>query len=167
MKYKVGDKVKIREDLEIDRRYNKCLFIEDMEKYKGKIATITRVTTTRHDNFGKISDYDIDIDDGDWCWTDDMFEEVGDIEKEADNDFTVENVLNHTDIESGGMIIEVFYPTASFKATIGYNRIVRNSELYKRFIMAYGDMIVDEINILCDEHGDKHMRLVVDYKDEE
>lgn len=40
MKYKVGDKVKIREDLEVDRRYNKCLFIEDMEKYKGKIATI-------------------------------------------------------------------------------------------------------------------------------
>lgn len=165
MKYKVGDKVKIREDLEIDRRYNKCLFIEDMEKYKGKIATITRVTTTRHDNFGKISDYDIDIDDGDWCWTDDMFEEVGDIEKEADNDFTVEKVLNHTDIETGGLIITIYYPNAYFEATIGHNKINRNSELYKRFIKAYGDMIVDKVSFDIRNDNMVVMLIKVDYAD--
>lgn len=160
MKYKVGDKVKIREDLIECQQYGKMSFIgSGMVACKGRTAMIDEILDDGR--------YHINIDPEGFIWTDEMFEEVGDIEKEADNDFTVENVLNHTDVESGGMIIEVFYPTASFKATIGHNRIVRNSELYKRFIKAYGNMIVDEINILCDEHGNKHMRLVVDYKDEE
>lgn len=229
--YKVGDKVKIREDLEIDRRYNKCLFIEDMEKYKGKIATITRVTTTQHDNFGKISDYDIDIDDGDWCWTDDMFEDeckypskfkIGDevrvrkdLEvnkdyngltlsdamyrchdimtiKSADDDnylceengywwgedmlekigeteenvgMTVEYLLNKTDVEKGGLIITIYYPNANFDATIGHNKINRNSELYKRFIKAYGDMLVDEVSFDIRNDNMVVMLIKVDYAD--
>lgn len=159
MKYNVGDKVKIREDLKVGRRYNKCLFVENMKKYKGKIATITEIT----DN-----DYDIDIDDGDWCWTDEMFEDikfnVGDIEKEANSDFTVENILSHTDVEKGGFIITIFYPNANFEATIGHNRINRNSELYKRFIKAYGDMIVDEISFAI-KNDKVVMRIKVDYAD--
>ena len=40
-KFKVGDKVKIREDLKVGCTYNdNCDFISKMEKYKGKIAVI-------------------------------------------------------------------------------------------------------------------------------
>lgn len=154
--YKVGDKVKIREDLEVDKKYNELFFIKDMEQYKGKIATITRISPVQHS-------YNIDIDDGDWCWTDDMFEEVKEVK--TDNGFTVENVLNHTDVESGGLIITIYYPNAYFEATIGHNKINRNSELYKRFVNAYGDMIVDEISFDIRSDNMVVMLIKVDYAD--
>lgn len=66
MKYKVGDKVKIREDLIVDNEYGSDSFAEEMKQYKGKTATIT-------DTY--MSKYEIDIDDGDWCWTDEMLED--------------------------------------------------------------------------------------------
>lgn len=76
MKYKVGDKVKIREDLVVDEIYGDDSFAEEMERYKGKTATITDVYC------GK---YEIDIDDGDWCWTDEMLEDCVDILESTDD----------------------------------------------------------------------------------
>lgn len=65
MKYKVGDKVKIREDLIVDNVYGSDSFTEEMERYKGKTATIADIYMDK---------YEIDIDDGSWCWTDEMIE---------------------------------------------------------------------------------------------
>jgi hypothetical protein len=71
MKYKIGDKVRIRPDL-TTRRYKmnnssaSDAVISDMLKYADKIATIT--TTAG----GK---YRIDIDGRKYNWTDEMFEE--------------------------------------------------------------------------------------------
>ena len=65
MKYKIGDKVKIREDLKGGCCYG--LYCDaEMEKYKGKIATITEVTDNGF--------YRIDLDKEEWYWSDDMFE---------------------------------------------------------------------------------------------
>lgn len=152
--YKIGDKVKIREDLEVDKRYNELFFVKDMEKYKGKIATITRLSPVQHS-------YDIDIDDGDWCWTDDMLKTC------INNNIvmTVEDLLNKTDVEKGGLIITIYYPNAYFEATIGHNKINRNSELYKRFIKAYGDMIVDEVSFDIRNGNMVVMLIKVDYAD--
>lgn len=154
MKYKVGDKVRVREDLEVDKRYNELFFVKDMEKYKGKIATITRLSPVQHS-------YDIDIDDGDWCWTDDMLKAC------INNNIvmTVEDLLNKTDVEKGGLIITIYYPNAYFEATIGHNKINRNSELYKRFVNAYGDMIVDEVSFDIRNENMVVMSIKVDYAD--
>ena len=151
--YKIGDKVKIREDLEVDKKYNELFFVKDMEKYKGKIATITRLSSINHS-------YDIDIDDGDWCWTDDMLTCINN-----NIVMTVEDLLNKTDVEKGGLIITIYYPNAYFEATIGHNKINRNSELYKRFIMAYGDMIVDEVSFDIRNENMVVMLIKVDYAD--
>ena len=43
MKYKVGDKVKVRSDLEVDKDYDGVRFVELMEKYKGEMVTIAEV----------------------------------------------------------------------------------------------------------------------------
>jgi hypothetical protein len=44
MKYKVGDKVRVRDDLVIDKFYgNGYRFIAEMARYKGQIVTISRV----------------------------------------------------------------------------------------------------------------------------
>lgn len=152
--YKIGDKVKIREDLEVDKRYNELFFVKDMKEYKGKIATITRVSPVKHS-------YEIDIDDSDWCWTDDMLKPY------INNNIamTVEDLLNKTDVESGGLIITIYYPNAYFEATIGHNKINRNSELYKRFIKAYGDMIVDEVSFDIRNENMVVMLIKVDYAD--
>jgi hypothetical protein len=152
MKYKVGDKVKIREDLIIGKRYNNGItFISNMAQYMGKVATITNIIFGDH--------YIIDLDDNDYCWTDEMFEDI------VSNSMTVKDLLNHTDVEKRGLIITIYYPNAYFEATIGHNKIDRNSELYKRFIDAYGDMIVDEVSFDIRNDCMVTMLIKVDYAD--
>ncbi len=73
MKYKVGDKVKVREDLQANTEYNNCTCVEEMEEYRGAIATIKKCFDTDIDDDGA---YEVDIDEGEWFWTDDMFEGI-------------------------------------------------------------------------------------------
>lgn len=68
-KFKVGDKVKVRNDLIVDNRYyDGCRFAKEMDKYKGQKATIINITDSdRHI---------LDIDKGYWNWTYDMLQPV-------------------------------------------------------------------------------------------
>lgn len=43
MKFKVGDKVRVRKDLVVGSYYNHAFFISDMKKFKGKIVEIREV----------------------------------------------------------------------------------------------------------------------------
>ena len=67
-KFEVGDKVIIRKNLS-RIEYN---VVPEMEEYRGKVATIVGA---RGDN------YFIDLDGGDWYWSDNMFEEGKDEEE--------------------------------------------------------------------------------------
>lgn len=76
MKYKVGDKVRIREDLLIDKRYDGCRFTSSMTVFLGKIVTIRKVY--ENSNRYKIEeDYEI------WGWAGEMFEPL-ESENQAD-----------------------------------------------------------------------------------
>ena len=66
MKFKVGDRVKVKKDLVTGKAYGKDIFIDAMEKYKGKIVIIKAVFTYS---------YAIKEDRGNWAWTDEMFED--------------------------------------------------------------------------------------------
>ena len=78
---------------------------------------------------------------------------------------TVSDLLNKTDVSSGGLIIELYYPSCGFKVTIGHNYINRNATLYRKFIDAYGDMIVDEVTIkVIDNYA--VLSIKVDYCDD-
>ena len=84
MKYKVGDKVKIREDLIVDNTYGADSYVEDMAQYKGEITTVISIT----DN----NKYKLDVDSY-WCWTDEMLEDVIEedvIESESKDENTVD-----------------------------------------------------------------------------
>lgn len=78
MKYKVGDKVRVRSDLQISRRYGVCMFASGMDHYKGSVVTISKATPTF---------YRIEEDEGNWTWADKMLEGL------ADDELTVEEAI--------------------------------------------------------------------------
>jgi hypothetical protein len=68
MDYKVGDKVRVRADLVVNKQYNDgCFFDSEMAQYRGKVAII------EHIQFNNTR-YELDIDKGGWNWTDAMLE---------------------------------------------------------------------------------------------
>ena len=84
MRYKVGDKVKVREwdnmakDFYVDKKG--CItcgpevFVSDMKEYCGKIMTIESVES---------NGYKMEEDDGTWKWVDDMLLPVEKFSKEG------------------------------------------------------------------------------------
>lgn len=71
MKYKVGDKVRVRKDLVVDRGYEYAVFVAGMKKYSGKIMTVASISSNNK--------YCLKEDAGKWHWTDEMLEDVEDI----------------------------------------------------------------------------------------
>jgi len=67
MKYKVGDTVKIRGYLVVNKAYGADTFVKGMKKYLGKETTVVDV-----DNY--IHSYGLNIDNEEWSWTDEMLE---------------------------------------------------------------------------------------------
>ena len=70
MKFKVGDKVRVREDLEFGKVYENCVVIKDMKEYQGKEFIIDKVWRNCYM-----------LKDIVYYWTDEMLEpiEEGDI----------------------------------------------------------------------------------------
>ncbi len=69
MKYKVGDKVRVRKDLIVGEKYGTQVFVDDMVELRGKIVTIKCVTYSfyRVEGGKNICPYN---------WTDEMLEPV-------------------------------------------------------------------------------------------
>jgi hypothetical protein len=79
MKYKVGDKVRVKQDLEIGKKYGCADFTNDMQMYIGKIVTIARVLWVS-DGSGDFG-YDIVEDKGFYIWTHEMLESLAEESK--------------------------------------------------------------------------------------
>lgn len=69
MKYNVGDKVRIREDLVMGWNYGCSIAVNDMVDMGGSVAIIERV-------YEELSSYYIEEDTKSYLWTDEMFEPV-------------------------------------------------------------------------------------------
>lgn len=66
MRYKVGDKVRVRKDLEIGQMFgDSYMFTRSMNRYSGSVLTIRSVNK---DCYGVEETYS--------CWVDDMFEDI-------------------------------------------------------------------------------------------
>jgi hypothetical protein len=85
MKYKVGDRVKIREDLLGDKEYGDNTFTLEMKPWCGQVVTIECA-----DEYG--GGYQLE-GCGEWYWTDEMIEGLA---SEASND-TVNHPSHYTD----------------------------------------------------------------------
>ena len=75
MKYKVGDKVRVRSDLEVNMDYGPQTFVREMSQYIGKVVTISETYSNR---------YNIKEDEDEWYWTDEMFEGLAEDELTAE-----------------------------------------------------------------------------------
>ncbi len=84
MKFEVGDKVRIRKDLKSRERYNGISFTVEMEEYRGKVAKITKII---------FDNYKLDIDDGEWFWSDNMLEHIPNLENG--------DIITRRDLEKG------------------------------------------------------------------
>lgn len=71
MKYKVGDKVKVRSDLRVGKSYGEHTFVHDMFKFMGKIVTIESVWEQGYR-----------IEEDAYWWTDEMLESVEEMSAE-------------------------------------------------------------------------------------
>ena len=114
MKFEVGDKVRIKRDLETWTRYGGYLFSDKMDNYKGKIATIVGIDEL-------CFDYCLDIDRGDYSWTDAMLEKVEE-EKDMKKDYSKEyNIMEIANMEEGTKFTTSLTGTKIF--------IVKNGEI--------------------------------------
>lgn len=65
MKYKVGDRVRVRSDLEGNKEYGGWYTLEGMVKMRGEIVTIRGVGSSAYE-----------LEENDLMWTDEMLEPV-------------------------------------------------------------------------------------------
>ena len=125
MKYKVGDKVKVREDLSTWEEYdNGCCFNSSMTVFLGKTVTICGV---RED----INRYIIEEDYGTWNWADSMFEPLESENSTDETNVSEEWVLCKDDTESHA------------DATVAAVDV--NSLLEAKFKEAVGKIMPDEL----------------------
>ena len=94
MKYKVGDKVRVRENLSAWKEYdNGCYVTPSMTVFLGKTVTIHKVC-------GNINRYKIKEDHGKWIWSDSMFESLESKNPADETNDSEEWVLCRDDAES-------------------------------------------------------------------
>ena len=96
MKFKVGDRVRIRKDLK--KGYDFKYYVADkMEKFKGKTVTIYSVNSEA---------YRIEEDNMNWDWTEDMFEGLAIITKEELFKMPIGTKIT-TDLEENNIFVKV------------------------------------------------------------
>ena len=82
MKFKVGDKVRVKKNLEIGNTYGCEAFVHDMDKFRGMIVTIHKI-------FKYSALYSIEEDNHTFSWTEEMFEDYA-----LNENTNIENLQN-------------------------------------------------------------------------
>lgn len=80
--FNVGDKVNIREGLQLGDFYGDCMYVRGMLQYEGKVATVTKV----FDSETGCPNYSLDIDKGKWFWGSEMIEPVEEVAHKTCNE---------------------------------------------------------------------------------
>ena len=109
-KFKVGDKVKVREDLEEGDRCGSQGVVGEMLAYNGEILTISNI----------VNPGEYDVKENCWTWSDEMLEKVEEVVEEAIDHSKVINEAYQQmtrDYHSQPMIAEMLYGMDSVPST--------------------------------------------------
>ena len=136
MKYNIGDRVKIKEDLEYDEIYGGVYVTDTMLKYRGEVAEIAEVNSNFNDRY-------ILKDCGIYWFHEDMLEPINDsddyISKGRDDSiFETEKTKEKTSLEKA---LELLNMTEE----------EMNREYYKRECTALAEEIVKKIDDKCSD----------------
>ena len=148
-KYKIGDKVKIREDLKGGRRYNDVYCNDTMAELAGKIVTIDDI-----DNIE--GDYHIEEDSDNYWWSEGMFDDAYVILAEEDEDnfefaekiITVQDFIDKFNTTTNTNVA-LYIRDKDYRVTMGCGDI-EDSILYSTFVNAYGKFKVKSISFEYD-----------------
>lgn len=153
-KFKVGDKVRIKENLKVGCRYNNgCIFDQEMEKYKGKAAVIKAYHMLTYlkgnveiKNASKYR-YILDIDGGYWYWSSSMLEKVEDKKhfKSLPRDFT--GTIN---VEKGFIVKKEILDEAEKEYLSAVIKPFRNRVLYIKKISSVSRKGMEFLEIRLD-----------------
>lgn len=126
MKYKIGDKVKIRNDLVEYKQYGSCTFVPYMKNFKGE-QIIKEIFN---------NGYTIKADTQDFKWSDEMFEDIK--EDEMDNHTLKINMNNLTDEERATLLSLVE------KANKPVNKVWK-PDVEEEFYTLFGDGSINKL----------------------
>lgn len=140
--FKVGDKVKIRKDLEEDKVYGGVDFVYNMYAFLGKEATITDIDDDGH--------FSLDIDNDDYYWSAEMFEYKTESKSE-----TLTDVMKEAVSESEVLRLS--------KAVIEYENIVHELESEVDYYETKYIDLVEKYNVLVEKHNSLLEELMEDY----
>lgn len=135
---KVGDKVKIKQDLVLGEFYNHCGYHAPMEKYAGKVATVTEV----FDYEIGYPNYSLDIDKGKWFWDSEMLEPFN-------------KKLEEESVRLAKAVCE--YEEIVHNLEKELNNMLENKNTYKAMYQEMLDRhtnLLDEYNTLVDEYNE-------------
>ena len=138
-KFKIGDKVKIRDGIKVGGYYNGYDFIENMNKYKGKKLEISKVLVN---NRNKIKE-----DNGMCTYTDDMLELVTTTTKSTKSTIKIRQVDNVTYATYKG----VNRGEAIRKSSDGYDERIGILLATARALNIDDDKVKGIIDVLFDE----------------
>lgn len=149
-KYKIGDKVKIREDLEGYEYYGGiCCNTDMVENWAGKIATITGTKRTSLGNQA----YEIADDEHEYFWSAEMFndsynEDNEDVFGFVEKIITVQDFMDKFNTTTNTNIA-LYIRDKDYRVTMGCGDI-EDSILYSTFVNAYGRFKVISISFEYD-----------------
>jgi len=137
MKYNIGDKVRIRNNLITGEKYDEgCTFMGSMEKFRGEIVTIALISGTTY----KIEE---DENYGYWYWSEDM------IEYKVEEKVTECKVEDEKEIESDKK--EAIVTTFTYLEGIQYftelNSATGKTALYSYDILEKTEKIIQSGNV--------------------
>ena len=145
MKYKVGDKVRVRKDLEPGNFYGKDYYISSMDKFKGEKCVITEIWDQSYqiNNFG-------------YWWSEEMFESVDDdlleyaLEKLGMTKGELENEMNR-DEEDITFVEKCIKDKGEIREYCNKFNSTCNGCEVKRFKDKYKDKFKYQSDISCDD----------------
>ena len=147
--FKVGDKVKIRKDLEEDKLYRGVDFIFPMMEFLGKEAIITDIDIDGH--------LSLDVDSEYFYWSSEMIEPKADSEEVVtlEKKVTLDKALTET-VHKDAL-------NRLSKAVIEYEEIVHELESEVDYYETKYTDLIEKYNILVEKHNSLLEELKEDY----